>query len=299
MKPLVAVLIPNWNGREDLLECLGSLAALDYPKDRLEIIVCDNASADGSMDAIRVRFEEMKPQGWHRLQLVALPENRGIAAAYNAALERADPQCFAVLRTEGDVRYAPDLLSTLVDSMVAAPDIGVVGCRVLSYADPTRVWYGACFMNWWIGRMQLEFPSEPLVCNDVAGCCMLIRTKAVRRLPIFFRADRFLADERDLCFRLRDVGYGTLYQPKAVTRHKGARSTSKMSAFTVYHSTRDSLLFINHFNRFPQKLSCLAVQGLWALRLVPRRDWPRLIGIRDAALTIATGRLVDSGRRFV
>ena len=297
-RPLVAVLIPNWNGREDLLECLSSLESLEYPKDRLEIVICDNGSTDGSVDAVRSRFREMASDGWRKLEIVCLPRNIGIAAAYNAALERADPSCFALLRSETDVIFSPDLLRVMVWAMEKADNAGIVGCRVHSYANHSTVWYGACFTNWWSGRMRIVFPREPVVCDDVAGCCMLIRAELAQRLSFFFRPDRFLADERDFCFRARAIGYQTIYQPRAVAYHKGMRTAGKIPDFVAYHATRDSIMFMNQFNRFPQKLAWWVVQLLWGLKLLWRGERAKLAGLRDAALMAITGRTVDSGDAF-
>ena len=86
--PLVSIVFPNWNGRDDTLECLESIRCLDYPLDRVEVIVVDNASQDGSQQAITDKLDRLENDGLGRGVLVELAENIGPAGASNVGLSK-------------------------------------------------------------------------------------------------------------------------------------------------------------------------------------------------------------------
>jgi GT2 family glycosyltransferase len=95
--PSLSVLIPNWNGVALLPTCLASVAALDYPADRIETIVVDDGSTDGSTNLIA----EQHPS----VRLVVHDENLGFAAACNTGARAATSECVAFLNT--DMRVEP------------------------------------------------------------------------------------------------------------------------------------------------------------------------------------------------
>src|SRR3979411_331987 len=80
-RPRVSLIVLTWDGRRHLESCLASLEALDYSRDRLEIILCDNGSKDGSADYVRDRFPNVR--------LVALDRNYGFAEGNNRAVQHA------------------------------------------------------------------------------------------------------------------------------------------------------------------------------------------------------------------
>src|SRR2546423_11559117 len=77
--PSVAVVIPNWNGAAHLPHCLDSLEAVDYPRDRVEVLVVDNGSTEGSQELTRHRYPSIR--------VVKLAKNDGVYGACNAGAE--------------------------------------------------------------------------------------------------------------------------------------------------------------------------------------------------------------------
>ncbi|MGD9344422.1 MAG: glycosyltransferase, partial [Candidatus Aminicenantes bacterium] len=77
--PEVLTVIVNWNGKEDVLECLASLAKLNYSKDKLRILVVDNGSSDGSQAAISKAYPDVA--------LIENEKNKGYVRAVNQGIE--------------------------------------------------------------------------------------------------------------------------------------------------------------------------------------------------------------------
>src|SRR5213075_442139 len=106
--PHVSVVIPNFNGMEHLEQCLASLGELDYPADRLEVLVVDNASTDESARFVRKRFPKTR--------LLELTENRGFAAACNRGAHDGRGSVVAFLNNDMrvDPAWARELVAPLI-----------------------------------------------------------------------------------------------------------------------------------------------------------------------------------------
>ena len=95
--PAVSVVLVNLNGAEHLPDCLDSLRAQDYPAERLEVIVVDNGSTDGSLDMLAERYP------WARV--LPMGHNTGFAPAVNEGVRAATGECIALLNN--DMRADP------------------------------------------------------------------------------------------------------------------------------------------------------------------------------------------------
>src|SRR5262245_28699969 len=120
MQPRVALIILCYNGLEDTLACLHSLERLEYSRDRLEVVIIDNASSDGTPDTIRREFPGVT--------LIETGANLGYAAGNNVGLRYAVEQDFDyVLLLNNDTEVAPNFLTLLIAAAETDPHIGVVG----------------------------------------------------------------------------------------------------------------------------------------------------------------------------
>jgi GT2 family glycosyltransferase len=192
--PLVTVAILAYNRREPLAETLQTLTEhLDYPRERLEIIVVDNASTDGTAEMVRTRFGSV--------DLIVSPANEGIAG-WNRAFERGRGDFFLVLdddchvsgdalrrAVDGAREHAADMVSFFVDS--SDPEVG--------FSDV----YRTGLLSFW-------------------GCAVLLRAGAVRALG-GFDADLFIwAHELEFTMRFLDAGFRHLYLPEVHALHMKA-----------------------------------------------------------------------------
>src|SRR6266508_226060 len=151
----LSVLIVSYNTRELLDACLGAVFAtvLDH---RIEIIVVDNASRDGSPEMVRDR--------WPRVRLIQSPANVGFARAVNRGLAVAAGECLLLLNSDAQVQ--PRALDTLVEFLRANPSAAVAAPRLLN-TDLTDQGTARAFPTAWaaiFGRKALltrMFPSNP------------------------------------------------------------------------------------------------------------------------------------------
>src|ERR1019366_3497405 len=112
---MVAVVVLSWNGREDTLACLRSLAALDAPEPF--VIVVDNGSSDGTADAVREAFPGV--------ELIETGANLGFAGGNNAGITRAlERGASHVLVLNNDVELDPHFVDALLEEAARRPDAG-------------------------------------------------------------------------------------------------------------------------------------------------------------------------------
>src|SRR5438093_7466795 len=225
----VTIIVLNWNRRDDTLACLDSLAEASLGG--ASVMVVDNGSRDGSVEAIRERHAAVR--------VLALPENRGYAGGNNAGIRAAlDAGAEGVLLLNNDTRVAPDFLTALLDVMNVDPRRAAVASAVHRLDRPdmldfawSEVRFGQRFSVQLRGVNAL--PSEGFErCQEVEvtiGCSLLLRSEALRKVGLL--DERYFAyhEDVDWCLRARRAGYQVYYQPWSRVYHRGSGSTAQFS----------------------------------------------------------------------
>lgn len=238
--PALSVVIPTLDGRELLAECLEGLARQDYPRDRVEVVVVDNASTDGSVDWLRERHPDVR--------IVALETNLGFAEPCNRGVQAAGGEWVALLNN--DAVPEEGFLSALVRR--AAGDVAAVGGRIMS-AGGTDVEFGGGGLNVfgfgfqrssWQRDFQETAPGGemPFAC----GGAMLARRDVFLDLG-GFDGDYFAYyEDVDLGWRLNLAGHRVVYAPEARVRHRKHATSSRFSDrwrhFHWYKNTLQTLI---------------------------------------------------------
>lgn len=225
--PRVSVVIPVWNGRDHLPECLASLRAQTWQD--FECIVVDNASPDGAGDWVA------KDQPW--ATLLRMPRNLGFAGGTNAGLRAARGELLVTLNQ--DTRADPRFL----EEMVAASGgerVGMVACKMRFLHDPgalnstgvllTRDLYG---LDRGIGERdagQWDAPGE--VFGPCGGAALYARAM-LDEVGLFDEAFFCYYEDLDLAWRARLAGWRCAYAPRAVVEHKHRSSGHQRAARDV------------------------------------------------------------------
>jgi GT2 family glycosyltransferase/protoporphyrinogen oxidase len=223
-KPSVHAVVLAYNNRADTLECLASVAALDYPN--LKIVLVDNGSSDGTAAAARERFPDA--------QVIETGQNLGVPRGFNVGFTWAlKAGADYVLMLNNDTTVAPDMLSELVAAGEANPSLGVVMPKVLYYDHPETVWStGGRYRAFppaivLIGRSKPDGPTfDQLRSIEYAPSCgLLIRRRAFELAGLFDPGYFFLYDDWDFSERVRVHGMAISFVPTARMWHKVSRTT--------------------------------------------------------------------------
>ncbi len=276
----LSVCIVNWNTRDFLRECLEALEKYPPAGDEMEVVVVDNASADGSAAMVAAEFPGVV--------LLAETTNRGYAEGNNLALARATGD--ALLLLNPDVVVHPGSLSAAAAFAKSRPEMGAFGCRLLgtdgktqpslrAFPDPgpvlweylglSRVFphsrrFGAYRMTWFDYESAIE-ADQPM------GSFLWISRAAYGAVggldpdfPIFF-------NEVDWCWRAkREHQFSIWYTPDVVVTHHGGGSTRQVKASMIRESHRSLLRFYDkHYSHvaLPLKWLMQAAVGLNEWRL--------------------------------
>jgi GT2 family glycosyltransferase len=289
----LSILIVNYNTREITLECLASLYAYP-PSTSFEVVLLDNASVDGSAEAIRAAYPQVN--------LIVSAENTGFAGGNNIAAQKAVGERLLLLN--------PDtlLFSGSLDALLAfaerTPARRIWGGRTLfgdHRLNPTSCWAeislwslfcSAFGLIWLFPRSRLFNPeaygswqrdSERDV-DIVTGCFLMIDHPLWRQLKGFDPAFFMYAEEADLCIRARAAGANPGISPAAQIIHLGGASETSQTEKMIKVMRGRITLMRKHWN--PARLATgLLLCRVWALsRLIGSRF---LAGPRDAPGTSA------------
>lgn len=293
-EPTVSLVIPAHNAEPWIGECLASVRAQDYPTDRLEVIVVDNASTDRTAAICR-------DLGYPPLRC----ERPGASAARNAGIARARGEIVAFL--DSDAVADPDWLSRLV-GVFADASVGGAGGRI----DPHRVVSGAefhAYLTHLLDQSRHIAGKPPFMLPFVATANAAFRRSALEAVGGFDEG-LSICEDADLCWRLQWAGHRIVYAPEARVRHHHRRD--RRAYFRqVHHYGRGTVrLFAKHRGRLGRRvwidwghlgMLCLALLRVPIMPLVARQRWQRIAPLYDVAAGVAwtAGRIAESARRRV
>ncbi|HSV74507.1 MAG TPA: glycosyltransferase family 2 protein [Chthonomonadales bacterium] len=247
----LSVVIVTWNTRDYLLAALRSIreSAVDF---RVETIVVDNASGDGTAEAVASEHPEAL--------LIANADNAGYARGNNQGIAAAAGRM--VLLLNPDVVLPPTALASAVDALERRPDVGALGVRLTSpdgslqrsvrgFPTPFSVFCEAIGLsrlfprNRRLASYRMGWFAYDRECevDQPMGTFLLIRREALEdvgmldeRFPIFF-------NEVDWCFRARSKGWRILFSPVADVLHHGGAATRQIWAEMAWESRRGLLAY--------------------------------------------------------
>lgn len=234
--PDLTISIVNTNNRALLKRCLDTIATSARGV-RLEVIVVDNASTDGSAEMLRADHPDV--------HVIENPERDGYGRSHNRAIRIARGDFILVLNED------MEMLGGAVERMLAAArradNLGVMGCRIL---NPDKSLQHSCFRQpSLLGELfeslfpyTIAFPRARLrskmydwphdaqrEVDIVVGCCMLIPRAVIDRVGTFDPNFYIYSEEHDLCKRIRDNGFRIVFTPEAEMIHYGGQTTQRMS----------------------------------------------------------------------
>jgi GT2 family glycosyltransferase len=238
---VVSVLLVNFRGADDTIECLEGLRQLDWPAERLEVIVVDNASGDDSVERIRAAHPDV--------HLIESPTNTGFAGGCNLAAAHSHGEHIALINS--DARPHPDWLTEGVAELDADRSIGAVASKVLDW-DGERIDYVGGSINF-VGQGYKLEAGEPDtgaygVARDVlfpTGSAAIIRSEAFRALGGFDERYFMFYEDVDFGWRMNLAGGRVRYVPTSIVFHKHHGAVDKLGSFREeYLLARNSLLTI-------------------------------------------------------
>lgn len=232
--PRLSITIVNTNNRAFLEACLSSLYAVDHGTD-FEVILVDNASTDGSAQAVKSQFPDV--------HVITNPYRRGFAANHNQAIRASRGEYILVLNEDTIVR--PGALATMTEFLDDHPDVGAVGCRLENpdgslqrscyrFPSPFRalcenLLLVAAFPGAKTIGDYRDWPHDSVRYVDfVTGAAIMVRRLAIESIGLLDERFFLYAEESDWCLRMWRSGWKVAFTPLGTIVHYGGQSSVAM-----------------------------------------------------------------------
>ena len=247
--PLVISVVLSSNHREDTLECLTTLQHNTYPNHR--IILLDNASTDGTVEAVRSQLPAV--------QIIELPYNLGYAGNNNVGIEAAVRQgADWIFVLNEDTVLASDCIHRLVAAGECDPTIGIVGPMVYHHDEPAVIQTAGgrldkYYREWHLGQNEPDRGQfqQPQPVEWISGCGIMVRRAVIEQVGAIDVRFFYYVEELEWCVRASKAGWRILQVPQAKLWHKGVQRNYQPKPSMFYYATRNHLLLLLKHNAAP------------------------------------------------
>jgi len=255
--PKVSIIIVNWNGINDSIECLESLKKLTYKN--YKIILIDNGSIDNQADKLIKRFPYVK--------LIKNIVNTGFCFANNQGIKFAlKNKADYILLLNNDTTVASNFLDILIDYAEKHSTVGILSPKINYYYNPDTVWamggkmYKFLGIGINIGKGHKSTQYTNIIEPDFAsGCALLVRHEVITRVGMLDLKYFAYYEDADFCYRAKKIGYKISTIPQSIVWHKksasaGLKGKNKFSPLQCYYQTRNTIVFAKKHLSFYEKI---------------------------------------------
>ncbi|UCD06629.1 MAG: glycosyltransferase family 2 protein [candidate division WOR-3 bacterium] len=309
----LSVIIVNFNTRDFVNICLSSIYARPFVG-KLEVIVVDNDSRDGSVEMLRSKFKDVR--------LILNRRNIGFAAANNQGARIAAGEYFLLLNP--DTELLGDALNTLYLFISSHPNVAIVAPLLVDESHSNQA---SCrkFPTIWqevvkaVGAPRY-LPNHPIFgfssisdyendceIDQPQGACLLVRKDALDSGIVFDEQFYMYYEEVDLCYRIKKRGWGIWFVPGAHVVHFSGKSFSRNMPRMIFHIYRSKFLFFKKHHCFIRQVviylltmyemvyRCVVYSMMGLLRPERRKECTlRIKGYLRVLIGFSTGRLSES-----
>ncbi len=243
--PKIFIILVNYNGEKDTLECLDSLKKITYKN--YKILLVDNASKNQKEFVLKI--QEYFPE----IKVFAQKENTGFAGGNNIGIDYAiKNQADYILLLNNDTKVAPDFLDKLIEASQKNPKGGLFAPKIYFYDKPDVIWHASCKFSWAGGGKPMQYmkkdknKSETKIKKTeyVSGCAMLIKKDVVQKIGKLNEEFFMYYEDTDYSLRAKKAGFELFYVPSSHIWHKVSQSTKKAMTNPKihYYHVRNALL---------------------------------------------------------
>lgn len=280
--PRVTVIVLNWNGCDDTLECVEALRKLSYPN--YNIVIIDNGSTDGSEEIFRKKFPE--------LTVLRSDVNLGFAGGSNMGLRYAlKSDADYVLLLNNDTVTAPDFISELVRVAESDSRIGMLSSKIYFYDRPGIIWYAGASFHTGVGWGRLRGYNTPdngqfntvEETERASGCSLLATRELCEKVGLLDEKYFCYCEDLDWGLRARRAGFRIMYVPSSKVWHKVSKSTGgNRKAIPLYYSVRNTLRCLDMNDPVPFMLRYFRYSVVLGINFLSifTMGVPKILGIR-------------------
>ncbi len=233
--PLISIIIPNWNGKHFLAECIDSLKEQTFRD--FETILVDNGSTDGSAEFVEERYGKF-------VRIIRNKKNLGFTGGNNVGIGAARGEYIVLLNN--DTWAPPTWLNELVKATPLSPPIGMWASKVYSYYKRSQIEAVGELIYWdGLSRSRGQYEQERGQYEEMEeiffppGCGGMYRKVVFEEIGLFDEDFFAYGDDAEIGIRARLAGWKCVYVPKAVLYHKNSGTGGQYSPFKAFYVERN------------------------------------------------------------
>ena len=264
----IAVILVNYNGLDDSIECIESIKKSDCQND-VAVVFVDNASRVDETKVIKNKFSDVI--------VIRSDHNGGFSAGNNIGIKYALTENFKyIVLLNNDTIIDPQMITKLKEN--CAGNIVTVP-KMFYYFEPNKIWYGGGHINRWTGNAKhnhmnkIDHSDEVEYVSFATGCCMMLCSETIKKVGLLDEKYFMYCEDTDLCIRLIQNNIKIKYIPSAKLWHKVSSSSGDSnSPFCIYYITRNRLLYLKKYTGFFHKTAYMFSLGSRYIRLLQCKD---------------------------
>lgn len=263
----VGIILVNYNGAKDTIECLNSLKNIYYSNKCIYIV--DNNSNEEDFKYLESSID------YSDVKIIKLKENLGFSGGNNFGVKEALADgCEVIGFLNNDTTVEVDFLNQLVEKLFSDERIGAVVPQIRDYYNKSIVTYGGGEINYLKGSVFIEGINryDDSINNTERyvtfghGCCLFIKKEVISKVGLLPEEYFLYFEDADYSIRIIRLGYKIMYCPKSIIYHKESASTKKGSDNFQYYFTRNRFYFIKKNFKLLSKLSAYPISVLYLIK---------------------------------
>lgn len=273
----VSIILVNYNTKELTLNCLNSIyektSGIDF-----EVVIVDNASVDGSCDAIKNQFPQVK--------LIENEKNLGFGKANNVGIKLSNAKYVLLLNT--DTELINNAVKLLYDLMENDPSIGACGGNLFDkdknpvhsygYLNTPKKFFCRMMGLRYLLKDQKNDANRDRVqeVEQIIGADLMLRKSALDKVGAFDERFFLYCEESELQFRISQGGYKIIYTPEPEIYHFEGAATKKNKKFRRQMMTQSQYLYFVLSHKDVSKLwlrTMCSIPQIYRFICAPRHTW--------------------------
>lgn len=266
--PKIGIILLNYNGYKDTIECINSLMDINY--ENYNIVVVDNASTDDSFEILKKNIND-------KCILIESGKNGGFASGNNIGIKRAlEIDCEYVILLNNDTLVDKNFINEMLKGFSISKNVGLVSSKILFYPEDNKVWYGGGELNdkKFIVKHQY-YKAEDNYEDDIreisfaTGCCLMISKDVLNTIGLLPEEYFMYFEDVDYCYNARLNGFKIIYNPNARIYHKANSSTKReKKGFLMKYEIRNRFIFIEKYKKFVGSKNYLSLKFFFSASVV-------------------------------
>lgn len=284
MKSRVSIILVNYNGFKDTVECINSLRYIDYIN--YDIIVVDNDS-EKDYDLLSAKYSDSN------VTVLRSESNLGFSGGNNIGISYARNQgADYILLLNNDTFVEKNFLTNMVSTAQKLNNRCVITCKIMYAYDKERIWYAGGKFDFKTSRTSVDGINEKdsgkyneaHKVSFASGCCLLIPVNILDDLGLMDEEYFLYCEDTDYCLRILKAGYEIMYEPKSKIYHKVNASTKKIAGILTYYLVRNKLFIVKKHIEKNYKISAYSYVFMETAKRILTREYEvaaTLNGIKD------------------